>query len=98
MKNALQQGQKMLPNILKNVNSAESGGKFLDGMGIDKSIIDEAYNKYSPYLSKIPGMNASKAKPLADMIKGAMRGGANRTQAQAGSNTPLFEKSKYPKV
>jgi len=89
----------MLPDILKNVNSAESGARVLDNMGIDKSVIDEAYNKYAPYISKIPGMNATRAKPLLDMIKGAMRGGSRQMQTPtAQSNTPLFDRKKYPKL
>lgn len=98
VKAALAQGQKMLPDILKNVNSAESGARVLDSMGIDKSVLDEAYNKYSPYISKIPGMSATRAKPLLDMIKGAMRGGSRSTQAPAQTNTATFDKSKYPRV
>lgn len=93
------QGQKMLPEILKNVNSAESGAKVLDSMGIDKSVLDEAYNKYSPYISKIPGMNATRAKPLIDMIKGAMRGSGQKQAAPTSQqNKPLFDSKKYPKI
>lgn len=88
----------MLPDILKNVNSAESGAMVLDSMGIDKSILDEAYNKYSPYISKIPGMNATRAKPIIDLIKGAMRGGSRPKQAPTQSNGISFDRTKYPRV
>lgn len=100
VKAAISQGEKMAPSIFKNINDAESGGKFLDNMGIDKSVLDEGFNKYASYLSKIPGLNTNNAKPLLNMIKGAMRGGAH-SKANANSsraNSILFDKNKYPKV
>lgn len=94
----------MLPDILNNVNSAESGAKLLDNMGVDKAFLDEAYNKYSSYLTKIPGMNAVNAKSLLDRIKGAMRGGSKSVQStqpaqtSARSNDIKFDRKKYPKL
>lgn len=88
----------MLPDILKNVNSAESGARVLDSMGVDKSFINDAYNKYSKYLTKIPGMNATNAKSILNAVTGAMRGGSHQAQAPTKTNGVSFDRSKYPKV
>lgn len=98
VKAAIAQGEKMAPNIFKNINDAESGGRFLENMGIDKSVLDEGFNKYSSYLSKIPGLNANTAKPLINMIKGAMRNNSRPAQAPIKSSGVSFDKSKYPRV
>lgn len=98
VKAALAQGQKMLPDICKNANTPEGGARILDDMGIDKSFINDAYNKYSQYLSKIPGMNAVNAKSMLNAVTGAMRGGSRPAQAQTQISSVSFDKSKYPRV
>lgn len=90
----------MLPEILKNANSPEGGAKILDNLGVDKGFIDEAYNRYSKYLAKIPGMNATNAKAVIDKVTGAMRGssGEQRQAPAVHASKPMFDKGKYPKL
>lgn len=70
----------------------------LDGMGVDKSFIDNAFNKYSGYLSKVPGLSAANAKAMLNSITGAMQGGGSPNRATKQTATPGFDKSKYPRV
>lgn len=90
----------MLPEILKNATTPQGGARILDSMGVDKEFIDENFNKYSKYLTKIPGMNASNARGLLDRIKGAMRGGSTgrTTDSTQSVQRPLFDQRKYPKI
>lgn len=88
----------MLPDILKNANTPEGGARILDNMGVDKAFINDAYNKYSGYLTKIPGMNATNAKSILNAVTGAMRGGSRPAQAPTQTSGVSFDKSKYPRV
>lgn len=65
-------------------------------MGIDKSVLDKGFNKYSSYLSKIPGMNSTMAKPIIDMIKGSMNGDSQPQPKQ--KQRISFDKNRYPKI
>lgn len=83
---------------MKNATTPEAGAKILDDMGVDKAFISEAFNKYSSYATKIPGLNASKAKSMLNAITGAMRGGSTPSKASEQTSKPIFDKNKYPKV
>lgn len=90
----------MLPQILNSATSPEGGAKILDSMGVDKSFMDDAFNRYSKYITKIPGMNAANARQLLDKVKGAMRGPSNTNSATeiSAPSKPLFDRAKYPKI
>lgn len=89
-----------MPNIFKSVKDAKSGGAFLNNLGVDKSFIGQQYQKYAPYLSKIPGMNSTVADPLINAITGEMD---NNSMPQINETKPLksfkkLDKNKYPKL
>lgn len=92
---AIQQGQKILPDILKNVKDAKSGGAYLRNIGVDKSFIGKQYNKYSPYLSKIPGMDQNLANPIIDAISGQL---PDSEQNEKTRKSNKIDKSRYPKI
>lgn len=93
---ALNQAKKMIPDIIKNVNSPQAGAQILQNMGINKSFINDTFNKYSKFASMIPGLNESGAKSMLGELTGAMRGNENAPNAEVKKQ--MFERSKYPKV
>lgn len=105
VKAALQQGQKLIPEIVKTATTPQSGAKILENMGVDKSFIHDTFNKYSKYAALVPGLNESSAKSMLGMLTGAMTNkktsNANESHgsdAPSNDSRPIFDKSKYPSV
>lgn len=98
VQSALQQGNKLLPNAFKQIKDIKSGSKFLEGLGIDKSFIDQQFAKYSPYLSKI-GMDANVAAPIVEGIKNEMKDNKSSTEPTPTKGTfKKFDPNRYPKI
>lgn len=97
IKSAIKQGKTILPDILKNANNPESGAKILQNMGINKSFMNEQFNKYSKYASKIPGMDETKAKTMFNALTSVM--GENKASPETSkekTNKSSAERKKYP--
>lgn len=98
IQSAIGKAQKLLPNILKNVKDAKSGGKFLSSLGVDDSFIGKQYAKFSPYLSKLPGMNAATASPIIGEITEGMRESTQGDTISSQVGYKKFDKGRYPKI
>lgn len=90
----MQQAQKMLPDLMSNP-TADGGAKILNNMGVDKKFINEMYNKYGGFATKVPGLNKGMVGNAINAIGRAMGNSETKPQKQKVSN---FDSKKYPKV
>lgn len=96
----------MLPQILKQVTDVKSGAKFLSGLGVDKSFIGNQFSKYSPFLSRIPGMSDEKASSMVNDLTSLMPEASRQSLQSAqgpgarpvASNYAPIDRSRYPKI
>lgn len=82
----------MLPEIL---NSKDSGINVLNKLGVERSFLDDMYNKYGKYASKIPGLNKNAVGNTLNAIERAMD---NKPLNSRTSKSSGFDSSKYPKI
>lgn len=66
-------------------------------MGMDKSFIRQQFDKYSGYISKIPGMDVNTGRSMVDALTGAMPD-SQPSQQPSAKKAPRFDSKKYPKL
>ena len=87
VKSAVSNAAKLLPKIL---SAKDNGAGILRELGVDNGFVQDMYNKYSPYASKI-GLSDSAVKNAVDTIG---RGIGQESQPRR----PGFNLDKYPKI
>ena len=92
IKQAIEQGSKILPEILK---SKDGGVDAFRKMGIPRSFMDEMYTKYGRFADKIPGLSRSNVEGAYRSLYGAI--GEAPTGKRAGKPKG-FDGTKYPRV
>lgn len=89
IRGAIAKGKELLPKIMADPSPA-GGAKLLNDLGVEKSFINGALNKYGKFASKL-GLNEGAVKNAVDVIGAEMDRGRS---TRSGSNG--FDKSKYP--
>lgn len=95
VKGAINQAQKILPEIL---NSKDGGISTLKRMGVDKRFMEDMYRKYGKFASKIPGFNTGSIGNTLNAIEKAMDKPNSNSAQPIPKKSTGFNVSKYPKV
>lgn len=90
VKKALEQGKKLLPDI---INSKDGGVSILKDMGVNKRFIDEMYNRYGGLASKV-GLDKNVVQNTIKALEKSM----NESPTAAPKKAAGFNSKKYPKV
>lgn len=97
VKRAMEQGKKLLPEILNNPN-AEGGAKVLSDLGVDKSFVNDIFKRYGSFGSKV-GLSKGSIESAINNLGRAMD---NRNHGAPKSPTQKkpkgFDSSRYPSL
>lgn len=100
VKSALQQGIKLIPEILA---SKDKGISILNGLGMDKTFISEMYQRFGSRGSKV-GLSDTVIRNAVGVIESKLSQKENvmRSPVQSPVKSPVkssgFDRSRYPLV